>query len=89
MRSISVHQDGQFLVSGKFSRLPYGIPRKSILCLNCHLMVAFLFSGSDDFTARIWEISTGRCYKTFVMPEAVTCVSWCPKSDLALLAVAA
>ncbi|GAU94030.1 hypothetical protein RvY_05878 [Ramazzottius varieornatus] len=60
VRSISVHQDGQFLAS-----------------------------GSDDCSARIWEVSTGRCYKTFVMPDPVVYVGWCPKRDLMLLAVAA
>ncbi|OQV24480.1 Ribosome biogenesis protein BOP1 [Hypsibius exemplaris] len=48
----------------------------------------FFASGGDDSTIRIWEVSTGRCFKTFTAPDKVVSVAWCPKADVCLLAAA-
>ena len=39
------------------------------------------------FIPSVWEISTGRCIKTFHAEGAVKCVAWNPHKDLFLLAV--
>ncbi|XP_059487702.1 ribosome biogenesis protein BOP1 homolog [Neocloeon triangulifer] len=49
----------------------------------------FLVSGSDDCSARVWEVSTGRCLKIIAAGAEVTSVSWNPSSHLSLLAIAA
>nr|CCA19917.1 conserved hypothetical protein [Albugo laibachii Nc14] len=49
----------------------------------------FLATGSDDFTVRIWEISTGRCLYTYNVGAIVYKVLWNPNPDHQLLAVAA
>ncbi|KAJ3054622.1 Ribosome biogenesis protein erb1 [Rhizophlyctis rosea] len=48
----------------------------------------WLVSGSDDSTVRVWEISTGRCLKTWTMEEAVQFVTWNPNKTISLVAVA-
>jgi ribosome biogenesis protein ERB1 len=35
-------------------------------------------SGGDDKTARLWEVITGRCIRTFAMDDAVVSVAWNP-----------
>lgn len=47
----------------------------------------WLATGSDDKTARVWEVSTGRCVVMWAFKEAVVSVVWNPSKDLALLAV--
>ena len=39
------------------------------------------------FVITVWEISTGRCIKSFDVEGAVKCVAWNPCKDLFLLAV--
>ncbi|EFX77685.1 hypothetical protein DAPPUDRAFT_305412 [Daphnia pulex] len=48
----------------------------------------FFISGSDDQTLKVWEIATGRCFKTFEVKGTVRCVSWCPNASIALVAAA-
>ena len=37
----------------------------------------FLLSASDDYTIRVWELTTGRCVKTVqAHGHFVTCLSW-------------
>jgi len=48
----------------------------------------YLASGSDDGSMKVWEMSTGRCLKTWDMGGVVKSVSWCPNSALSLIAVA-
>ncbi|RIB16015.1 ribosome biogenesis protein ERB1 [Gigaspora rosea] len=48
----------------------------------------WLLSGSDDKTIRMWEITTGRCVKTWDMDEIVHSVAWCPNKDICAFAVA-
>jgi ribosome biogenesis protein ERB1 len=47
----------------------------------------WLISGSDDKTARLWEVSTGRCIKLWEFPEKVRFVSWCPNMLISLICV--
>ena len=49
----------------------------------------FVISGSDDKTVRVWEITTGRCFKRFDFEENVVCVAWYPNSRRSLLCIAA
>ncbi|KAK2723761.1 ribosome biogenesis protein BOP1 homolog [Artemia franciscana] len=49
----------------------------------------FLLSGSDDGLVKVWEVSTGRCLKTFEIGTPVRSVAWCPNNALSLVAVAA
>lgn len=49
----------------------------------------FFASGSEDGTVKIWEVSTGRCLKSFdFTPSVIRWVEWCPNKALSLLAVA-
>lgn len=48
----------------------------------------FFVSGSDDKTVKIWEIMTGRCFKTFEFEDAVTWVAYCPVAEKSVIAVA-
>jgi len=48
----------------------------------------FVASGSDDGTMKIWEVSTGRCLKTWDMGGVVKSIAWCPNAALTLIAVA-
>ncbi|KAG9509609.1 Ribosome biogenesis protein bop1-B, partial [Fragariocoptes setiger] len=47
----------------------------------------FMVSGSDDKTAKIWEITTGRCWKTIEFDDRVNRVAWCPNTRLCLIAI--
>jgi len=48
----------------------------------------YMASGSDDGTFKIWEISTGRCLKTWDVGGVVKSIAWCPNNALSLIAVA-
>lgn len=45
-------------------------------------------AGSDDFTVRVWEADTGRCFKIWHMNGIVDYVAWNPNPGVPLLAVA-
>mmetsp|Transcript_46422 Transcript_46422/g.85007 ORF Transcript_46422/g.85007 Transcript_46422/m.85007 type:complete len:742 (+) Transcript_46422:61-2286(+) len=47
----------------------------------------WLATASSDETLRVWEVCTGRCYRSIKFTGAVTAVAWNPKHPL--LAVAA
>jgi len=59
-----------------------------------HLKVKFIFdllltfNSFSFFYFTVWEIATGRCFKTFEVKGTVRCVSWCPNSAIALVAAA-
>ncbi|XP_055332890.1 ribosome biogenesis protein bop1-A-like [Paramacrobiotus metropolitanus] len=57
-----------------------------VRCLSVHSHGQFLASGSDDGTVKIWEISTGRCFRTYRLKGRIAALSWCPKPDVCLLA---
>ncbi|KAL7753311.1 Ribosome biogenesis protein erb1 [Sorochytrium milnesiophthora] len=38
----------------------------------------FILSGSDDKTARLWEVATGRCLHKWQFTDEVTSVAWNP-----------
>eukprot|EP00241_Pyramimonas_parkeae_P017894 CAMPEP_0114284504 /NCGR_PEP_ID=MMETSP0059-20121206/4683_1 /TAXON_ID=36894 /ORGANISM="Pyramimonas parkeae, Strain CCMP726" /LENGTH=811 /DNA_ID=CAMNT_0001405329 /DNA_START=33 /DNA_END=2468 /DNA_ORIENTATION=- len=47
----------------------------------------WLASGSDDGTARLWEVRTGRCRHVWELGAPVRSVAWCPNADARVLAV--
>ncbi|KAI9209593.1 NUC169 domain-containing protein [Polychytrium aggregatum] len=47
----------------------------------------WIISGSDDQTAKIWEVSTGRCIKTFKFEGSVSWVSWNPNPSVSIVAL--
>lgn len=55
-----------------------------ILSIDIHSSGQWLASA-DKAEIRIWDTLTGRC--VFRLPLPATCVSWCPRSDVALLAI--
>ncbi|ROT74343.1 putative ribosome biogenesis protein BOP1 [Penaeus vannamei] len=55
--------------------------------ISIHPLGKFLASGSDDHTVKIWEISTGRCLRTFNFQGIIKWVAWNPSPKLFLLAV--
>ncbi|CAG0884367.1 unnamed protein product [Cyprideis torosa] len=48
----------------------------------------YVLSGSDDGTARVWEVSTGRCLKIFQTGGVIRSVAWCPSQAVTLVAIA-
>ncbi|CAG8477739.1 14311_t:CDS:10 [Acaulospora morrowiae] len=42
----------------------------------------WMVSASDDKTMKMWEITTGRCVKTWEVKETVYSVAWCPNKDV-------
>ena len=51
-------------------------------------MGQFVATGSDDKTVKVWEVLTGRCFKTFKFDHEVMFVSWCCFPGRTVLAVA-
>ncbi|XP_053208565.1 ribosome biogenesis protein bop1-A-like [Panonychus citri] len=45
----------------------------------------FMVSGSDDCSIRIWEVSTGRCFKKIDFDSPIDCVKWCPLKSRSLI----
>jgi len=48
----------------------------------------FIVSGSDDYTVRVWEISSGRCLDTWNVGSIVHSVCWCPNVKFPVVIVA-
>ena len=54
----------------------------------------WLVTGCDDGTVRLWNVTTGRCVRSWVMPlektaatetlspAVVRCVAWCPDPSI-------
>lgn len=61
--------------------------RSIIRSISVHPQGKYLASGSDDHTVKIWEISTGRCLRSFDVEAAVKWVAWNPSNKLFLLAI--
>lgn len=49
----------------------------------------WLASGGDDCTLRLWEVSTGRCMRTWQLGSPVLSVAWCPNPATRLLSAVA
>lgn len=49
----------------------------------------WLATGGQDGTVRLWEVTTGRCIKSWSLGAPALSVAWCPNPALQLLAVAA
>ncbi|KAG2483393.1 hypothetical protein HYH03_017745 [Edaphochlamys debaryana] len=48
----------------------------------------WLLSGGQDGTLRIWEVRTGRCWRTWQLGAPVAAVAWCPNPALRLVSAA-
>lgn len=48
----------------------------------------YVASGSDDGTVKLWEIQSGRCFKTWSFGTVIEMVQWNPNPSIPLLAVA-
>ena len=53
-----------------------------------HAILYTVYTGSDDQTVRLWEVSTGRCMSTLNMAGKVSAVVWNPNETVSLVAVA-
>lgn len=58
-----------------------------VRCFDVHHSGQWLASGSDDHSVRIWDVSTGRCIKTFEFQDNIMSISWNPNPSVCLLAV--
>jgi ribosome biogenesis protein ERB1 len=47
----------------------------------------WIASGSDDFTVRIWEVSSGRNVNTITLEDQIMFISWNPNKTLSILGV--
>jgi ribosome biogenesis protein ERB1 len=61
---------------------------KRVRTLSPHPSGQWLATGSDDKSARVWEVATGRCMHVLLFDDIVQGVAWCPNASLSLLAVA-
>ncbi|GAB1597418.1 ribosome biogenesis protein bop1-B-like [Argonauta hians] len=59
--------------------------KNMVRCISVHFKGQWLASGSDDCTIKIWEVSTGRCFKTIPVEEPVKSIAWNPNPSLCLL----
>ena len=60
-----------------------------VTCISVDPQGRFLATGSHDNTARVWEISTGRQLKSWILDEPIESISWNPCKQISLLAVGA
>lgn len=81
VRTISHDPSGQFLISGSDDQTLKG---------TFDLVMCFIFTSlsKNNLLFVVWEIATGRCFKTFEVNGTVRCVAWCPNSSIALVAAA-
>ncbi|KAF5827641.1 NUC169 domain-containing protein [Dunaliella salina] len=49
----------------------------------------WLLSGSDDGTAKMWEVRTGRCTQTWDLGSPVASVAWCPAAGMKIVSAVA
>lgn len=49
---------------------------------------AFMASGGEDGTVRVWEVATGRCMRVYKLGKPVVGVAWNPNPDLDVIAAA-
>ncbi len=48
----------------------------------------WLVTGSDDLTARVWDVETGRCVHMWKFESIVNRVAWNPNNSICVIAVA-
>ncbi|XP_015580760.1 ribosome biogenesis protein BOP1 homolog [Ricinus communis] len=60
----------------------------AVMSISTEASGAWIASGSNDGTVRIWEVETGRCLRIWELGEAVQCVAWNPLHELPILAIA-
>jgi len=58
------------------------------LCFIISQYEGLLFTGSQDCSVRLWEISTGRCMRTVKFKFPVKDVAWNPNSSYSTVATA-
>lgn len=58
-----------------------------IRCFSLDPVGLYMVSGSDDNTVKLWEISTGRCLKTWKFESVIHSVAWNPNRELCVFAV--
>ncbi|KAG2175431.1 hypothetical protein INT43_001078 [Umbelopsis isabellina] len=58
-----------------------------IRCFSLDPVGLYMVSGSDDNTVKLWEISTGRCLKTWKFDSVIHSVAWNPNRELCVFAV--
>jgi ribosome biogenesis protein ERB1 len=58
-----------------------------IRCFSIDPVGLYMVSGSDDNTVKLWEISTGRCLKTWKFDSVIHSVAWNPNRELCVFAV--
>lgn len=46
------------------------------------------FTGSQDCSVKLWEVSTGRCMKTLTVGGPVKDIAWNPNPTISLIIVA-
>ncbi|PRP75644.1 ribosome biogenesis protein bop1-like [Planoprotostelium fungivorum] len=61
---------------------------KKVRCVSVDPTGQWIVTGSDDKTARIWEVSNGRCCHLFHFDEPVVHVAWNPNPSKHVIAIA-
>ena len=52
---------------------------KAVTCLSVYIDGSLLLSGSDDSSARVWDIDSGQCLRILVHRGPLTNAFFCPK----------
>jgi ribosome biogenesis protein ERB1 len=68
----------------KFLSISYDGHSKKVNSISVDPTGQWLVSGSEDYTVKLWEVSTGRCAKSWTLNGSVVCVSWNPNKDICL-----
>ena len=58
-----------------------------VRCISVDPSGVWLASGSEDKTVCIFEVSTGRCFKTFKFDASISNLKWNPNKSISLLAI--
>lgn len=58
-----------------------------VISINVEPKGQFMASVDNSGVLKIWEILTGRCFKTIQFDSSITCVSWYPNHSKSILAV--
>ncbi|GBF97452.1 hypothetical protein Rsub_10375 [Raphidocelis subcapitata] len=66
----------------------YSGHRGKVRCVAPHPAGQWLATGGDDGTVRLWEVTTGRCGRSWELGGPVMSLAWCPNPELQLLSAA-